>query len=284
MKKLIAAMAVVITVCMSFSFKANAETVFACDLKCSNMYTKARKSSIIFNDGEVFSVIDTKTAAIKSYRAVKHFDAMGVIIETAAEIQTTTTANSTQNFFIQHRQSRGVFNITVPVSDNNVGFSDVTSSSQLILYPQNQDWIALFLEANASLQQQIEASIAELSSRISLGFDFSMSNRIVVQFSDKSTAEFTTVSSLKNGTLFVEVLYLDGSARFADGSKVPDTQVKYLQSWLFNKEADVSSFFLLGALWKAKFVELQTCSNRTEITCTKKADGKLECSVIRKCD
>lgn len=269
---------------IAVTWQTQAEQVFACDLKCSNMYTEARKVSVQHADGDVFSVLDTKSAEVRSYTAVKYTDSRGELVETAAEINPTATANSAQTFFLQHRQSHGVFTVKVPVRDNNVGFQDVNSSSDLIIYPQNQDWVALFLESSASLSQQIEASLSELSQRINLGVDFSMENRIVVQFEDGSTAEFTTVTTLKNGTVYLEVMYVDGSARFVDGSKVPDTKAKYLQNWLFSQETDVRSFTRLGGLWRVKFNEFTSCSNRTEMQCYTDSDGEPVCDVIRKCD
>lgn len=268
----------------SVAWQSAAEQVFVCDLKCSNMYTQSRKVSVPLANGEVFSVLDTKTAEVRSYTAIKYVDSRGELIETSAEINPTQAGTSAQTFFLQHRQSNGVFTINIPVSDTSVGFDNVNSSTDLIVFPQNQDWVGLFLEANASLTQQIESSLNELGNRLNLGLDFSMENRIVVNFSDGSTAEFTTVTTLKNGTVFLEVVFVDGSARFADGSKVPDSKAKYLQNWLFSQEVDVNAFMRLGGLWRASFEQHPTCSNRTEISCEETSEGKIECDVIRKCD
>lgn len=205
--------------------QVKAEEIFACGLKCTSLYSQAQKISNSLNDREVFSVLDTKTAEVESFQVVKFADSQGKLTNSIVEINKTPEAIAEQSFFISYIQNLNELVVHVPENDTATGFSDLYSSTDLIIYPQNQDWVALNLEANATLHQEIKSRFVALTNRINIGFNFAMEHPLTAQFYDGSTADFMTLTSLSTGgNIFIEVVYVDGSARLADGSEVQDSQ------------------------------------------------------------
>ena len=107
---------------------------------------------------------------------------------------------------------------------------------------------------------------------------------MTILLDDGSKASFKVTVSSVNAMVTVEVTYIEGSAEFASGGKIPTDPRKLLGNYLFNNESDTAGFGRLGALWGINIGESSSCIEDGEgVTCRVVSDGKLECTYTKKC-
>ncbi|WP_395341783.1 hypothetical protein PN836_020070 [Ningiella sp. W23] len=243
----------------------------------------------MYNQGEIFSVVDLKNGSPRSYQAIKSIDHFGELVETVQPVTTTNRARVVSSSYLDYKRDFGVIPIDVPTNYNRIaGYRDVTSAWQLIENPQLSEWIGQYLTTNSSLETSLEAFVGELAE---LGLKklagMELQTEIVIKFSDSSTAAYQIEFKNQNGIAIGEAEFIEGSARFSDGSKVP-TNRNVVGNWFFSAESDATGFIRLGALWNVRFKGLGNRDADPECkvkksSCRETSDG-LECDLEYQCN
>jgi hypothetical protein len=241
---------------MSHISKAVAsDLVYACDGSCGNMERVARVNSMIYNDGQPLSIIDLETGQVKTFIARKNLDQFGELIETVESTSTSSNASQVSSQYLNLRAQLGVTPIDIPISYQAIsGFKDVYSSAQLVSDPQLADWIGTYLTQTVTLKNMLEAFIVDIANiGINKIVGKSLESTVLIRFDNGSTAKFKTTYVAENGVILAELKYVEGSARFSDGSRVPTSAANVIGNWYFESNADSDGFVRLGALWGIAF-------------------------------
>jgi len=243
-----------------------------------------------YGDGEVFSILDTKSGSAHSYRAVKTFTREGELIEAVSSVAPQQEVKRISTSYLDYQRDFGVVPISIPSSYNRIsGFENVSSSTQLITNPQLSDWIGQYLTSNVSLENNLEAFVGKMFEwGLKRLADAEIETDILVSFDNLSTARFTVKFSIRNGVAIGEAFYIEGSARFADGSLVPTISNKVAGNWFFKNKDDLLGFKALNTMWHNRIEDL----NRTDTPleecmpakseCRETSDG-MECEITYSC-
>jgi hypothetical protein len=233
-------------------------------------------------DGEVFSILDLNSGTAKTYRAKKVFLPDGEMLDSIAPMATSHAAGSTiANFNNAIADAESYYiRVNLDLPDTST-VENIDSATRFITNPQLKEQVAAYLQRNATLLKKFEI-IASSLIKVFFGAEFDV--KMTILLDDGSKASFKVTLNSESALETVEVTYIEGSAEFASGGKIPTDAQKLLGNYLFNSESDSAGFGRLGALWGINIGESSSCREDGEgVSCRVISDGKLECTYTKKC-
>ncbi len=248
------------------TLESHAEQIIACGESCSSMNIKARNEARWMYNGQIFSVIDTRSFEVRSYKSIWKWSFGEEFFDRAQRISTTYSGNSALNQLISAKNSLDLAKVRLPSNLPNTGHNDeIESVYQIFLQPQLETNISAYINQNMSNWEQIGAygsAVLEIFNKI---VDIDASIR--VEFPDGSTALFVlkNVHEVEEGFDFE---YLAGSARDTDGTKIPERGPDYIGDYYFSNDSNVEYFRELGErIHQIKFDLRNQCTATTTMTC-----------------
>ena len=212
------------------------------------------------------------------------------MIDTVQVTRRSSKATRVSSQYLNLRAEAGVIPLQIPVDYQPISnFRDVTSAIQLISDPQVADWVGTYLTTTQTMRNRLAAFVNDIANLgIVIATGTKMESNILVRFNNGSTALFATKYTFENGITIQDIEYVDGSARFADGSKIPNHVAQLVGNWRFEHNGDLDGFIRLGALWGVSFSSTGNSDDEDceaeKTNCTTLPDGTYECTIRYICN
>ncbi|WP_395339688.1 hypothetical protein PN836_015105 [Ningiella sp. W23] len=227
------------------------------------------------------TILDLDSSAVRTFVAEKKFTHFGEMIDSVREVPLSSVAVQVKSSYVNFRTGVNIPAFSLPRTHSTFRNIQVSDATQLITTPQLRNYVAQYVENSSDLRQKLSVHTSELSSMgISRLTGKEIPAVILVRFPDNSTTEFSISYRFVNGNTDADISFIEGSARFADGTKIPDSHSDIIGNWYFESEAAANGFIRLGALWDIPFTvpDQDSACNEQEvkIRCTRNKGCEVE--------
>lgn len=274
-KSIYAIISLLLTTCLLSAEENARENVYACDYHCTNIEDVAQSLLNSYQDGDLFSVIDLKSATVNTYQVVWYYDKNGKFIKPALNsLASSEHANDISLKYAQSVLQNRLNPLNVPADVSPINrMKDVRSSYMLLTRPQLPTWLSRYLNDSSELKQQLAGLMADIDKLDIKGLDkVTMGVNTDLVFEDGSSAVFSvSYYGLKDITI-ANSEYVENSAKFASAGKIPASLSALVGEWHFSHAADAEGFIKLGKMWGANFVY----ADALDIT----KDANIKCKIV----
>lgn len=243
-----------------------AEPIHLCQDGCQGNFSLARGISNIYWDGQIFSIINTNTFEVSTYRT-EISTKFGEPIWSARQITTTANALNVSNNIKRPIQNLRQSTIQIPENVTDSAFNLMNNS-------RNRNNTSDFINSNLGFVERVEAVAGSM---LGSGIVGNFRTLIPVQFSDGSTADFV-VTGIDEGFSVVETEFVPTSARDSDNNTIPNSAASMGGTFEFPTESNFNNFLNLGTSLGASFFFEFQCTQVTTVTCIVGADDSVSCT------
>lgn len=269
-----------------------AEDLWLCDNSCSSSYSLARNMSRIYNDGDIFSVININDNTASTYR-VDIIYRFGEMFETVRNITTTFHASSSLNEINSAIDNfeKGSYRIPTDLPDTTYD-DELNSVHDFLINRESIVPIIAWIDENPEFEERIseledfvERNPSNIESIVRKVLeDIPWTVEIVFEDGSKMDVTFNlkAVNNEDEGTTELEVVNLefaDDSAKDKKDRPVPDelSDIDDGMTFRFDNDEEFFTFFDYSNIVFEGELDWRTRCNEVKLTVCSTEDGVRSC-------